>query len=69
MQPVSKQWISKHALLEKVFTIRSVQSGYKEVVGWWSSSVEWSYVKQLVGEWESSVDRAVHLEVSLWIED
>jgi hypothetical protein len=36
MQPISKQLISKHAsntidlLLEMVFSIRSVQSGYKE---------------------------------------
>jgi hypothetical protein len=33
MQPVSKQRIGKHALLETVFSIRSVQSAYKEVVG------------------------------------
>jgi hypothetical protein len=35
MQPVSKQWISKHAsttiglLLEMVFSLQSTQSGYK----------------------------------------
>jgi hypothetical protein len=34
MQPVSKQWIDKHALMETVFSILSVRSGYKEVVGW-----------------------------------
>jgi hypothetical protein len=33
-EPVSKQQISKHAigvLLEAVFSVRSMQSGYKEV--------------------------------------
>jgi hypothetical protein len=34
MQPVSKQWIGKHALLVTVFSIQSMQSGYKEVAGW-----------------------------------
>jgi hypothetical protein len=33
-EPVSKQWIGKHTtigvLLETLFSIRSVQSGYKE---------------------------------------
>jgi hypothetical protein len=50
MQPVSKQQISKHAstttklLLETVFCIRSVQSGYKgEILG-----------NQLVDGWQLS---------------
>jgi hypothetical protein len=36
MRPISKQWIGKHAsstievLLEMVFSIRSMQIGYKE---------------------------------------
>jgi hypothetical protein len=33
VEPVSKQWIGKHTigiLLETVFSIRSVQSGYKD---------------------------------------
>jgi hypothetical protein len=34
MQPISKQWIFKHAsttiLLETVFSIQSMQSGYKK---------------------------------------
>jgi hypothetical protein len=32
-EPVSKQWISKHTigvLLETVFSIQSLQNGYKE---------------------------------------
>jgi hypothetical protein len=33
MQPVSKQRIGKHALLETVFSIRSAKSGYKEADG------------------------------------
>jgi hypothetical protein len=32
--PVSKQRIDNHVLLETVFSILSVRSGYKEVVGW-----------------------------------
>jgi hypothetical protein len=38
MQPVSKQRVGKHAMLETVFSIQSVQSGYKEIVVWRSSS-------------------------------
>jgi hypothetical protein len=39
MQPVSKQRISKHAyknigMLEMVFSVPSVQSGYKEQFSW-----------------------------------
>jgi hypothetical protein len=32
MQPVSKQRIDKHTLLETVFSIPSMRSGYKEIV-------------------------------------
>jgi hypothetical protein len=38
MQSVSKQRIGKHALMEAVFYIRSVQGGYKEVFDWRSNS-------------------------------
>jgi hypothetical protein len=38
MQAVFKQQLGKHALLDTVFSIWSMQSGYKEVVSWRSSS-------------------------------
>jgi hypothetical protein len=34
---VSKQRMGKHAMLETMFSIRSVRSGYEEVVSWRSS--------------------------------
>jgi hypothetical protein len=46
MQLVSKQWIGKHAstttglLLETVFSIRSVQSGYKDEK--WDDQFSWT---------------------------
>jgi hypothetical protein len=33
MQTICKQGIGKHTLLEMVFSIRSMQNGYKEVGG------------------------------------
>jgi hypothetical protein len=62
MQPVSKQWIGKHSynnrvLLEMVYSIWSMQSGYKEILR----------AVQLVEGWQlrgSSVWEAVKKRVS-----
>jgi hypothetical protein len=46
MKPISKQWISKHAFTtvdlssETVFSIQSVQSGYKEEN--WGNQFSWA---------------------------